>query len=441
MVNRTSRTRSRSSRRAASREIEQKRGYDKAATKIRTAGHGVKGGARTLVTISPSEMPTVSELRNAIPAHCFQRSTLHSLALVVRDGAIISLLGYLAWTYFPTTPEDTSSVLSWGKWLLAWNAYWYTQGAALTGWWVLAHECGHRGFSESTLVCDVVGFVLHSFLLVPYFSWQYSHMKHHSKTSHLSDGETHIASLKNESKRDQWLHSVLGDDAFAAFQLLIILTIGWPIYLFTGITGARRDPQGKSLEPGKLRSHFSPSSKLFPDNGKWSLRVLASNFGLVATVAGLYQLAVWSGDPMKVFLMYFPAYLWVNMWLVLYTWLQHVHTEVPQLGDGEWTWIRGALCTIDRPYPFPIDWMHHHIGSTHVAHHLFSNMPCYHAVEATAALKKYLEPKGLYNYDPRGIVQAAWETAHDCHYVESEEGVQMWKNWGIVGASETKKAD
>ena len=76
-----------------------------------------------------------------------------------------------------------------------------------------------------------------------------------------------------------------------------------------------------------------------------------------------------------------------------------------------------------------------------MAHHLFSNMPCYHAVEATAALKKYLEPKGLYNYDPRGIVQAAWETAHDCHYVESEEGVQMWKNWGIVGASETKKAD
>ena len=36
-----------------------------------------------------------------------------------------------------------------------------------------------------------VGLVLHSVLLVPYFSWQYSHAKHHAKTNHLLDGETH----------------------------------------------------------------------------------------------------------------------------------------------------------------------------------------------------------------------------------------------------------
>merc|ERR1711924_47819 len=43
-------------------------------------------------------------------------------------------------------------------------------------------------------------------------------------------------------------------------------------------------------------------------------------------------------------------YLWVNFWLVLYTWLQHTSPEVPHFGDDEWTWVRGALCTIDRPY-------------------------------------------------------------------------------------------
>ena len=113
----------------------------------------------------------------------------------------------------------------------------------------------------------------------------------------------------------------------------------------------------------------------------------------------------------------------------LYTWLHHVHTEVPQLGDGEWTWIRGALCTIDRPYPFPIDWMHHHIGSTHVAHHLFSYIPFYHAEEATNAIKPLLGEH--YLVDHRPIFQALWQDWGKCRYVDSEEatgkGVLWWK--------------
>ena len=45
------------------------------------------------------------------------------------------------------------------------------QGAVCTGVWVIAHECGHGGFSKWQVVNDAVGLVLHSCLLVPYFSW------------------------------------------------------------------------------------------------------------------------------------------------------------------------------------------------------------------------------------------------------------------------------
>jgi fatty acid desaturase len=385
-----------------------------------------------LATLDKKDFPSISELRKAIPEHCFRRSNARSLALVGRDGAIIFALAYFAWFYLPTTPDApgaTATATGTLAWLLSWNAYWFVQGCAMTGWWVLAHECGHRGFAESSILCDVVGYILHSFLLVPYFSWQYSHGKHHAKTSHLSDGETHIASIQKDSARDRWLHAVLGEDAFAIVQMVVMLTIGWPVYLCTGITGARRDPKKRKLKAGTLRDHFRPSSALFPTSGAWDKRILASNVGLLMTVCGLCFVGVRTNQPLKVFMLYFPAYLWVNCWLVLYTWLHHVSTQVPQLGDDEWTWIRGALCTIDRPYPFLIDWMHHHIGSTHVAHHLFSNIPCYHAVEATVALKQYLSPKGLYNYDDRSILQAMWSTAHECHYVESENGVQMWRKW------------
>lgn len=34
-----------------------------------------------------------------------------------------------------------------------------------------AHECGHQAFSESQAVNDAVGLILHSCLLVPYYSW------------------------------------------------------------------------------------------------------------------------------------------------------------------------------------------------------------------------------------------------------------------------------
>ena len=36
---------------------------------------------------------------------------------------------------------------------------------------MIAHECGHQAFSKWQPVNDGVGLVLHSCLLVPYFSW------------------------------------------------------------------------------------------------------------------------------------------------------------------------------------------------------------------------------------------------------------------------------
>merc|ERR1719335_79437 len=111
--------------------------------------------------------------------------------------------------------------------------------------------------------------------------------------------------------------------------------------------------------------------------------------------------------------MYGQAYLWLNFWLVTVTWLHHTKSDVPMYGDGEWAWVKGALSTIDRPYKEffgLVDEIHHHIGSTHVCHHLFSQIPCYHAKEATAALRAYLEPKGLYNYDDSSTFAALWHT-------------------------------
>jgi omega-6 fatty acid desaturase (delta-12 desaturase) len=127
----------------------------------------------------------------------------------------------------------------------------------------------------------------------------------------------------------------------------------------------------------------------------------------------------------------------VNGWLVVYTWLHHTDPSVPHYGNEEWTWVKGALATIDRPYGI-FDFFHHRIGSTHVVHHLFHELPWYHAYEATDAVKAFLEPKGLYNYDPTPVPLAIWKIARNCHYVESREGVQYYKSFNDIPKKSAK---
>merc|ERR1740123_795088 len=83
-----------------------------------------------------------------------------------------------------------------------WLAYAAVTGTVWTGMWVVAHECGHGAFSDNRTIQDTVGYILHSALLVPYFSWQRSHAVHHSRTNHLTEGETHVPAVAGTDKGD-----------------------------------------------------------------------------------------------------------------------------------------------------------------------------------------------------------------------------------------------
>ena len=60
------------------------------------------------------------------------------------------------------------------------------------GMWIVAHECGHRAFSDDTTLQDTIGYLFHTALLVPYFSWQRSHAVHHARVNHMSEGESFV---------------------------------------------------------------------------------------------------------------------------------------------------------------------------------------------------------------------------------------------------------
>jgi fatty acid desaturase len=383
-------------------------------------------------------LPTKGQIKAVVPKGCFNRSYFWSMFYLARDLAMTAGFGYAASLVLSTDLPSLTDPIAMLTWVAGWSTYAFWMGTILTGPWVLGHECGHGAFSDSQLFNDVVGFIIHQALLVPYFGWQYTHAKHHRRTNHLLDGESHVPSTKTENglgANDERLsfyavwHEAMGDGAFAVFQIWSHLVIGWPLYLLGLASTGRLAHDGTLLEKtGSVADHFRPWSPMFPKK-VWS-KIMLSTVTIFATLAGIGY-AMYEYGALPVTLYYGGPYMIVNAWLVLYTWLQHSDPSVPHYGEGEWTWVKGALSTIDRPYGI-FDFFHHTIGSTHLTHHLFHEMPWYHADEATAHIKAFLEPKGLYNYDPTPWYMAMWRVAHTCHYMDTYEGTQYFKSFEDV---------
>jgi len=355
------------------------------------------GGATTDIHRAPKSKPpfTLGQLKNAIPPHCFKRSLLRSFSYVVYDVALASLFYYIATRYISSLPYPYSYI--------AWPVYWAFQGCILTGVWVIAHECGHHAFSDYQWVDDLVGLVLHSFLLVPYFSWKYSHRRHHSNTGSLERDEVFVPKTKAEVP---WYNKYFNNPPGRLGSLLITLTLGWPLYLLFNVSGRPYD---------RFACHYDPYGPIFTDRER--AQIYISDVGIVAMTYFLYKVAVAKGLGFLVCIYGVPLLI-VNAFLVTITYLQHTHPALPHYDSSEWDWLRGALSTVDRDYGI-LNKVFHNITDTHVAHHLFSTMPHYHAMEATKAIKPILGE--YYQFDGMPFYKAIWREAKECLYVEPDE--------------------
>lgn len=341
------------------------------------------------------------DLRKNVPAHLFNRSTKKSLAYLVHDLILCAILFFLS-----TFIKYVSSF--WIRSLL-WMSYGITQGIVMTGLWVIAHECGHMAFSNSKTLNDVVGFILHSALAVPYFSWKYTHSMHHKSTNCL-DRDTvfipKITKIKHAFKESAPIY-----DTFRIFRMLLC---GWPGYLLLNLTGQKYN---------EWASHFKHTSPMFEKTQRKT--VFVSSIGVYVTLF-VVGLLIYHLGFLKVMLLCIVPYLFVNMWLVLITFLQHTHPKIPYYTSDNFSFINGALSTVDRDYGI-LNHFFHHIGDSHVAHHLFSTMPHYNAVLATPFVRKTLESAKLYMYDSTPIVMALWQSYRKCNEVTPmENGIYMY---------------
>lgn len=387
---------------------------------------------------------TLAELRACIPEHCFKRSALTSLWHTALNLAAVAAL-------FAAAPLIShEAVPLWARFVL-WPVWWYWQGTLLTGVWVIAHECGHQAFSESKLLNDFVGTILHGVLLVPYESWARSHGNHHANTSSVEHDEVFVPPVESsltEAVKDSPLGNLV--------QIFVMLAFGWCVAPLVGtrqaessddaisrsdaesptsssdprcvppahspsVFSARRpgyliaNMSGPEKYKGKKNDHFRPSSVLFkPKDFKG---IVVSDAFLVAVIAGLAYWGLTYGW-MSVLFYYFVPYLVVNAYLVGITYLQHTDTYIPHYREGAFDWLRGAIATVDRSWGTLTDIATHHIADTHVCHHIFSLMPWYHAQEATEHLKKKLG--AYYLVDNTPIPIAMYRSWSRCKYIPAE---------------------
>lgn len=116
---------------------------------------------------------------------------------------------------------------------------------------------------------------------------------------------------------------------------------------------------------------------------------------------------------------YFVPYMICNAYLIMITLLQHTDTYVPHWHEQEFTFLRGALATVDRSWGWLRDELFHHINDSHVVHHLFSEMPFYHAVKATEILEGWQEFQQYRLKDYSCMEIAMWRSMQRCRCTPS----------------------
>ncbi|KAG2343253.1 hypothetical protein BDR05DRAFT_982921 [Suillus weaverae] len=399
---------------------------------------------------------TIKDLLSAIPAHCFKRSAWRSSLYIVYDLVVISGI-YKSATYLDTliSPEYISlphPLLYPAARFSLWAGYTFWTGLFATGLWVIAHECGHQAFSESKLINNSVGWVLHSALGVPYHSWRITHAKHHASTAHMTQDQVFVPKTRSQlglpafdpTKEDilgssvsdevmKELKEALGDSPIGAtIGAATYLLGGWPAYLIRNASGQKRYPKGTN--------HFNPDAVMFAPHQRES--IILSDIGIVLWLAGItgsiYTFGFWT-----VFRLYLVPYLWVNHWLVLITFLQHTDPLLPHYRASEFTFPRGALATLDRNLlgggGSIMGWIGAHatngISETHVLHHVSSKIPHYNAWEASDALRKRLEQAGIKLQGAPGGWGEVYRVFKECKFVEDEGNILFYKNASGLAAT------
>jgi len=212
--------------------------------------------------------------------------------------------------------------------------YGFINGLFGLGIWVLGHEAGHHAFSSSKLFDNTMGLILHSSLLVPYFSWRVSHRNHHKSIGNMYTDTSYVpvTRLSYAQRMGKTIETIAdyAEDSpiYTFFYLFFHQLFDWPVYMSIMI-GFGEKYFEKQVKLGRMKeernedgtlvrwypwsgSHYWPLSPIFkPEDAPLilitdiALIIVLSVLYYLGSTFGFWNMAVWYGVP----------YLWTNHWL------------------------------------------------------------------------------------------------------------------------------
>ncbi|KAF9066356.1 delta-12 fatty acid desaturase [Rhodocollybia butyracea] len=369
---------------------------------------------------SPTKVRLV-DIHAAVPKYLYKKNAFRASLHISRDILCAIALYQLAWeieTFLGGSRRH--HIIKWALWV----CYWVSQSIVFTGWWCMGHEACHGNVSEYRWINHLVGFFFHTLILSPYFAWRSTHHLHHKATASIEREENYVPRTRSDLNLPPEpiaiptdYHEILEETPmYTVVRMLIMQLLGWNMYLFTHTLGSPRHPKGTN--------HFNPSSTLFKPHDRWG--VVASDIGLISMCLLLYKWTQTTG--ISSFLkFYFVPYMLLNHWIIMLTFLQHSDPTIPMYRNRQWSFLRGALSTVDRPL---LGWAGriflHNAGHDHIAHHLFTNIPWYNQPHVTNILKELLGND--YNYDSTNVFYALYRTSTQCRFVEDNGDIVFYKN-------------
>lgn len=285
----------------------------------------------------------MKDILKTLPKECFELNPRKAWAKAVISVVMVGL-GYVGLAIAP--------------WFLL-PFIWIFTGTALTGWFVIGHDCGHRSFAKQRWVNDWVGHLFFLPLIYPFHSWRVLHNQHHTHTNKM-DVDNAWQPLRPE------VYSRLSSPLQAAYRAMR----SWLWWLASIAHWANL--------------HFNPAKMPSHERGRVRLSIAVTViFAAIAFPTLIATLGVWGW-----------VKFWLLPWLVYHFWMSTftlVHHTAPTIRfrePSDWNAAEAQLAgTVHCEYPAWVEWLCHHIN-VHVPHHLSTAIPSYNLRMAHQSLQQ-----------------------------------------------------
>ncbi|KAJ0523696.1 putative fatty acid desaturase domain-containing protein [Helianthus annuus] len=235
---------------------------------------------------------------------------------------------------------------------------WAWTGTAVTGFFVIGHDCAHKSFSKNKLLEDIVGTLSFLPLIYPYEPWRFKHDRHHAKTNMLNEDTAWHPVMKTHF------------DESPIFQKAIIFGYG-PIRPIMSISHW-------------LIWHFNLNKFRPSEIG----RVKISLACVFAFMAIGWPLIIYKTGIVGWIKFWLMPWLGYHFWMSTFTMVHHTAPHIPFKSSEDWNAAQAQLNgTVHCDYPRWIEILCHDIN-VHIPHHVSSKIPSYNLRAAHKSLQE-----------------------------------------------------